>query len=275
MLRNAVSSLFLAFLTLSVGCGSVSNSPSPTPTPTPVASPTPSPTPTQSATSDSYLSTVFLEQGRVSTSVGTITLDTTANNGAGNIQFKGIGATNQMLILQFCAYPQTDLSLQSCTNITSLTTNANGDGSATFTLAQKGTLSGQFQLAQTNGAQLAVTGTDTTGTSFHSALLPAGTITGGIQQTTGHAPGSGIIIMNGADATIALNGTTPNHAFTTAVCSLFLNAPAPPCIPLANITTDVNGNATADIGAVQRDGFSIFRVSDADGVEFVTAFRVQ
>jgi hypothetical protein len=273
MLRISASFLFLTFLTLSVGCGSVSNSPSPTPTP--IASPTPTPTPTPSATSDKFLSTVFLEVGRFPAAVGTVTVDTASNNGAGNVQFKGIGLANTTLILQFCSYAQVDINLTNCTNITSLAVDANGDGSTNFTFPLKGTFSGIFQLLQTNDAQLAVTATDTIGTSFHSALLPAATVTGGIQQTTGHAPGSGVIVMNGTDATIALNGTTPNHAFNTAVCNLFLTGPTPQCIALANIMTDVNGNATADIGAVQRDGFSIFRVSDADGVEFVTAFRVQ
>ncbi|HLK54112.1 MAG TPA: hypothetical protein VKU42_11695, partial [Candidatus Angelobacter sp.] len=96
-----------------------------------------------------------------------------------------------------------------------------------------------------------------------------------IQQTTGNAPGSGNIVMNGPDATITLTGTTPNHTFTTAVCSLFPTGPAPaPCIALANVTTDAQGNATADVGPVQRDLFSIFQVSDSAGVEFITAFRI-
>jgi hypothetical protein len=280
LLRKATSFLFLAFLTLSVGCGSVSNNTlaSPTPTPTPVVSPTPTPTPSPSpsALSDAYLATVFLQQGRIPSTIGTITLDTVANLGAAHVQFTGIGATNTTLILQFCPYPQANPALLSCSNILSLTTDASGNAAAGFTFPGRGTFSGQFQIVQTNGAQLAVTGTDTVGGSFHSALLPAGTITAGIQQTTGNAPGSGTIVMNGPDATIALSGTTPNHTFATAVCSLFPTGPAPaPCIALANVTTDAQGNASVDVGPVQRDLFSIFRVSDSDGVEFVTAFRVQ
>lgn len=280
MLSKAALFLFLASLTSSVGCGSVNNTPaSPTPTPTPVGSPTPSPTPTPtptpSALSDAYLSTVFLQEGLISSTIGTITVDTVANKGAAHLQFTGIGATNTTLILQFCPYPQANPNLPSCTNITSLTTDASGNGSASFTFPGRGAFSGQFQIVQTNGAQLAVTGTDTVGGSFHSALLPAATITGGIQQTTGSAPGSGTIVMNGPDATITLSGTMPNHTFTTAVCSLFPTGPAPaPCIALANVTTDAQGNASVDVGPVQRDLFSIFTVSDSDGVEFVTAFRV-
>jgi hypothetical protein len=219
---------------------------------------------------------LFLQAGRISSTVGLIFVDTSANHGATHLQFTGIGATNTTLILQFCPYPQADPNLPSCNNITSLTTDANGNGSMNFTFPGRGTFSGQFQIVQTNGALLAATGTDTVGGSFHSALLPAGTITGGIQQTTGIAPGSGTIVMNGPDATITLSVTTPNHTFTTAVCSLFPTGPAPaPCIALANVTTDAQGNASVDVGPVQRDLFSIFQVSDSDGVEFLTAFRVQ
>lgn len=279
MLRKVSFCLSSTFLLLAIGCGSVSNSsnPTPTPTPTPVASPTPTatPTPTPAASPDAYLATIFLQQGQTPSKIGLIFVDTGANNGASHVQFSGIGETNTTLILQFCPYPQANPAVLNCSNILSLTTDASGSASEGFTFPGRGTFSGQFQIVQTNGAQLAVTGTDTTGRSFHSALLPAATVTGGIQQTTGSAPGSGNIVMNGTDATITLTGTTPNHTFTTAVCSLFPTGPAPaPCIALANITTDAQGNASADVGPVQRDLFSIFQVSDSDGVEFVTAFRV-
>lgn len=141
-----------------------------------------------------------------------------------------------------------------------------------FTFPQKGSYSGIFQVLQINDAQFLTTATDSTGISFQSALLPAGTVTGGIQQTTGNAPGIGAAVMNGATAHITLSGTTPNHTFSTAVCSLVLSTP---CANLANITTDAQGNASTDVGTVQAAGWSDFRVSDADGVEFVTAFRVQ
>ncbi len=281
MLRNVCLCLSSSLLLLAIGCGSVSGSSSnPTPTPTPVASPTPTPgaptpTPTPAASPDAYLATIFLQQGQTPSKIGLIFVDTGFNNGTSHVQFTGIGEPNTSLILQFCPYPQANPAVLNCSNVLALTTDANGSVNEGFTFPGKGTFSGQFQIVQTNGAQLAVTGTDTAGGSFHSALLPAATVTGGIQQTTGNAPGSGRIAMNGPDATITLSGTTPNHTFTTAVCSLFPTGPAPaPCIALANITTDAQGNASADVGAVPQDSFSIFQVSDTDGVEFITAFRV-
>jgi hypothetical protein len=116
-----------------------------------------------------------------------------------------------------------------------------------------------------------VTATGSSGTNFRSALLPAATITGGINQTTGSAPGGGSVVVTGTTAHLTLSGTTPNHTFGTAVCNSF---PAP-CDALASVTTDAQGNASADVGSVQPAGWSIFRVSDSAGAEFVSGFRVQ
>jgi hypothetical protein len=212
---------------------------------------------------------MFLGNGRTPSPVGPITIDISANDGSGNLHFTGIGENNTMLVLQFCPYPQ---AFNGCFNVTSLTTDATGGANVNFMFPQKGAYSGVFQLLQTNGAQLAVTATASSGINFRSALLPAATITGGIQQTTGNAPGSGTAVMNGPTAHITLTGTTPTHTFNTAVCSLIL---ATACAPLASVTTDAQGNASADVGAVQPAGWSVFRVSDSNGVEFVTAFRVQ
>ncbi|HKD79321.1 MAG TPA: hypothetical protein VKH81_06470 [Candidatus Angelobacter sp.] len=278
-MRRVILVSFSGLLIFLAGCGSVSsNTPGPTPTPTPVPSPTPNPSPsptpnpspTPSSTADSFLSTMFLIEGRSPSPIGPITVDTTANNGAGNLQLKSPGVNNTTLILQFCPYPQ---AFNGCSNVTSFTTDATGNANVNFTFPEKGTFSGLFQLLQTNTAEIGQTETGTSGKSFQSALLPAGTVTGGIQQTTGHAPGSGTAVVNGTTAHITLTATTPNHTFNTAVCDLF---PQAPCTVFANITTDAQGNASTDVGTVQQPvGATIFRISDADGVEFVTAFRVQ
>ncbi len=200
-------------------------------------------------------------------SQGQITIDTSANNGAGNLQLTNVGA-NLSLDLQFCPYP---FGYTNCITITSLTTDANGNANVNFTFSQKGTFSGVFQLAL-NGGQFAATGTGSSGMNFQSALLPAGSVTGSINQTTGNAAGSGSVAVNGTTAHLTLTGTTPNNTFTTAVCSLYL---ATACANLANVTTDASGNASQDIGSITPAGWSVFRVSDNSGVEFVSAFQVQ
>jgi hypothetical protein len=200
--------------------------------------------------------------------VGTITLDTSANNGAGNSQVQSL-PPNSTLFLQFCPYPQ---AFAGCSTVTSFTSDANGAANFGFIFPLKGTFSGVFQIEDGSGNQVAVTATDSTGVNFKSALLPAAAITGGIQQTTGNSPGSGTAVVTGTTAHITLTGALPSHTFSSAVCSVFLQTP---CAALANITTNAQGNASADVGAVQAAGWSVFRVSDASGVQFVTAFRVQ
>lgn len=194
-------------------------------------------------------------------------MDTTANNGAGNLQ-GFMESVNSSFTLQFCFFPQQQNS-SNCMNVTQFTSDASGFANVNFTFPNKGTFSGVFVIVDSGGNRAELAGTGTMGTSFKSALLPAATITGGIGQTTGNSPGSGSAAMNDATAHITLSGAFPNHTFNTALCNA-VNT----CTPLANITTDAMGNASADVGTVQQTGFVVFRVSDADGVQFITAFRV-
>lgn len=271
-------SLVIALLagTLLGGCGSGSHTspgmaptPSPIPSPSPGGTPSPSPTPSPGANApDSYLAQIFVSVGKNPVSQGQITVDSSANNGAGNLQLNNVGA-NLSLILQLCPYPQ---AFANCINVTPLTSDTNGNANINFQFPQKGAFAGEFQLVDMTGSQFAGAGTGFTGVNFRSALLPAGTITGGIAQPTGMAPGIGAITVTGTTAHVVLAGTTPNATFNVAVCSIF---PQTPCAPLANVVTDMNGNASMDVGTVQTAGSSIFRLSDAAGAEFVSGFRVQ
>jgi hypothetical protein len=272
--RTVPSILFTGLLLFLAGCGSVSNnmqpSPTPTPMPTPMPSPSPvpSPSPTPAAASDAYLSTWFFTVGRNPQPQGTISVDTSTNNGAGNIHAT-MPANNSTFVLQFCPYPQ---GFSNCMNVASITTGASATVNMNFTFPVKGTFSGAFQILDAGGSQAEATGTGSTGINFKSALLPAATVTGGINQTTGNSPGIGSAFVSGTTAHITLTGALPNHTFNTSVCSLFLQTP---CATLANITTNPQGNADANVGTIQPAGWSIFRISDASGVQFVTAFRVQ
>jgi hypothetical protein len=192
-------------------------------------------------------------------------VDTNANNGAGNMQ-ASVAAQNVTTTLQFCPYPQ---AFTNCINVATIPAGGPDFVNMNFTFPVKGTFSGAFQVVDSDGFPTEVAGTGNSGLSFKSALLPAATITGGIGQTTGSSPGSGAASMNGTTAHITLNGAFPNHTFNTALCDLSNR-----CTALTDITTDAQGNASADIGTVQQGG-NVFRVSDANGVQFVTAFRVQ
>ena len=99
-----------------------------------------------------------------------------------------VATGSSTFILQFCPYPQ---NFSNCMNVTSVTSNAQGAVNANFTFPAKGTFSGAFQIVDANGVQSEAAGNGSTGVSFKSALLPAATVTGGINQTTGNSPGFG------------------------------------------------------------------------------------
>lgn len=268
-MRTATLLLFTGIFLFLAGCGSVSSNMGPTPTPMPSPSPAPSPSPTP-ASPDTFLASWLNNVGRSAGPVGTITVDAAANNGAGSTQANGApGGGNSNFILQFCPYPQ---NFSNCLNVMAFSTNSSNTANLNFTFPMKGTFSGAFLIVDTTGFADQVSGTGTTGINFKSALLPAATITGGINQTTGNSPGFGSVIVTNSTAHIMLTGALPNHTFNTAMCGV---ATQFHCTTLANVTTNEQGNASADVGSVPLAGGSIFRVSDASGVQFVTAFRVE
>lgn len=111
----------------------------------PGATPTPAP-----SGPDSYLAQIFLTVGKNPVSQGQIMVDTTANNGAGNLQLNNVGA-GLNLILQLCPYPQ---AFTNCINVTSLSTDAGGNANVNFQFPQKGAFAGEFQLVGMSGNQL-------------------------------------------------------------------------------------------------------------------------
>jgi len=258
-------------------CGSSNTSTSVNPAPTaptstpPPSNPNPSPTPSPTPAPDSYLATIICcSVGKTQSAEGQITLDTSANNGAGNVQIVNNGGNipaNESMVLQFCPFPQ---NFMNCMNVTSLTTDSNGKANVNFTFPQKGTFSGVFQFVS-NGNQFLVTASGTSdGVNFKAAELPAGSVSGGIGSTTGNAPGSGTIAVTGTTPHLVLSGTLANHTFQLAKCAV--NGT---CIALGSVMTDAGGNASADVGAVQAFDATLFEVSDSAGVQFISAFRVQ
>lgn len=274
-MRTVFSILFTGLLLFLVGCGSVSSNMQPTPTPMPSPSPVPSPSPAPSpsptpASPDAFLASWLNNIGRSPGPLGAITVDATANNGAGSTQVNGLpGGGNSNFVLQFCPYPQ---NFSNCVNLMAFATNSTNTANLNFTFPMKGTFSGAFLIMDTTGFADQVSGTGTAGVNFKSALLPAATITGGINQTTGNSPGFGSVVVTNSTAHIMLTGALPNHTFNTAMCDVGTQVQ---CTTLANVTTNAQGNASADVGSVPLAGGPIFRVSDASGVQFVTAFRVQ
>ena len=256
-----VSVLGVALL---IGCGSSSTPTSGGTTPTTPGTPgTPAPNGSTTAP-DAYQAGIENTIGKNITSMGQITVDTSANNGAGTLQVQVGTSQSTTFILQFCPYPQ---AFNGCLNVQSF----NGSGmvmtSVNFQFPAKGTFAGEFQI-MANGAQQFVGDLGLSGS--HAALLPARGVTGGIGQTTGSAPGSGTVTVNNQTAHVTLSATTANHTFTVAICGLF---PSTPCSVLGTVMTDAQGNGSADFTGVA--GVPVIRVSDTEGAEFVSGFRVE
>ena len=268
---RAVLLVFIGLLLPLIGCGSGSKTTTSTMTPsTPPTSSSPptTPTPAPSSASDSYLATMTLTIGKNPTNHGQVTIDTSANNGAGILQLNNVGFTN--VELQFC--PQGVNS--ACNNIAPFSSDAGGNATVNFTFPEKGTFAGVWQVVNSgcsSGCQDAASTIGDSGVGFRSAVLPAGSITGGIGQVTGNAAGSGTVTVTNSVAHLTLSGTTANHTFHVALCG---TPQGLGCASLSDVTTDAQGSASADVGSIQPFGSSVFLVSDSAGVEFISAFRV-
>jgi hypothetical protein len=273
MRRKAALILVIGISVAFLQCGGNSNTtpaanaPSPSPASTnPTPAPTPAPSPSTSP--DSYLTTVICCLiSRTPVAVGQTTVDASANNGAG--VWPSVGTSSGVtMVLKFCPYSQ---SGKNCLTVATYTA---GGGNVNFTFPAKGSFAGNF-IAYVNGdstdPEVYTTSGASSGLNFQSAMLSAGTITGGIGQTTGNAAGSGVMTATGTTAHLALTGTLANQTFQVSVCWL----DASHCRALSTITTDAQGNASADVGTLQNQDNDVFLVSDSSGVEFISAFRVQ
>ncbi len=251
-------------------CGGSSNTTPTANTPSPVPGST-NPTPSPTTSPDSYLATVICcVISRTPTPVGQMTVDTSANNGAGVWPPVATGG-GVMMVLKFCPYSQ---SGKNCMTVASYTGASSGSPPVNFTFPSKGTFAGNF-IAYVNGdntdPEVYTASGASSGLNFRAAMLPASTITGGIGQSTGTASGSGMITATGTTAHLALAGTLASHTFQVSVCGL----DAAHCRALSNITTDSQGNANSDVGTLNNQDSNVFLVSDSSGVEFISAFRVQ
>jgi hypothetical protein len=155
-------------------------------------------------------------------------------------------------------------------NITSFTTDANGNANVNFTFPQKGTFAGLFQTVVNGDVMLFTSSGSTSALNFRAAMLPAATVSGGVGQGAGSAPGSGVLTVTGTTPHLTLNGTLPSHAFQVSACG-----PAGNCRNLGSVTTDAQGTASADVGMLQTFDVVTFEASDSSGVEFISAFRAQ
>jgi hypothetical protein len=103
---------------------------------------------------------MFEGVGRTPAPDGQVTVDTTANNGAGRLSLIGVGTgANTSFILRFCPYPQ---SFTGCTNLASFATDAKGNATVNFQFPQKGAFAGEFLVTDMTGFDFAGSATGST-----------------------------------------------------------------------------------------------------------------
>jgi hypothetical protein len=266
-------------LLLASGCGGVTNSSTnPTPSPTPTPSPAPAPNPTPSNAPDNYSAYLLSSVGRNNfiLNAGTVKVDTAANNGAGVLQLQpnsGAPTAAAPFTLLFCPYPTTyqniPFNYQNCITVATFTWDGQNSDSVNFTMP-KGTWSGAFELIE-NGVQFVAGGMSTSspGVGFHSALLPASSVAGGIGTATGPDTGSGSMSTNGTTLNVQIAGAMPDDTYNVQLCTLDGS-----CKGVGTLASDGSGNIS---GSLATGDWSIFigeiALSDNAGVEFISAFR--
>jgi hypothetical protein len=235
---------------------------------------TTSPTNPTPATPDAFQTdySIIDHHGLVLGPFGTISIDMSANNGAGSIvgQSPDLGVTQR---LQFCPYLGAN---QNCFDLVSFTPDNQGKVNASFTFPRMGTWAGTFLIIDPQGLKRGFSSegrNSGSGTSFKATLLPASTITGGVGEITGSAPlTQGSAEVDGLTVNVKLTGTTANDKFSAKFCTA--SGPTD-CMQLGSFTSDASGNATAALTMTSADFSGVLLVSDGNGVQFAGAFRVQ
>lgn len=296
MHSRAIAALFaIVVLLLLMGCGSNSKSTSTnTPTPTPGTT-----TPaggtgtgsggtgtggsTLSSAPDNYFATEFLENGALRMAVGSLSVDVSANNGAGSAH--GDSGFSNSQKLQFCPYLG---AFSNCFDVASFTLDSQGMFNFNFTFPHKGAQFGVFRLVtDPGGGEVANFGagvaTQTGSPSFTATLLLAAMVPGGVGESAGTASlthgtvtVTGVSTGNGTFANsyhFELTGVPANDTFTPKIC--FMQGPSR-CVFLSTFKSDASGNASASVTTITDNAPVVVLVMDGQGVvEYISGFRVQ
>ncbi len=267
--------LFVFLISFTLACGNGNKTAS---TPTTTVPTTPAPTSggtsgtggtgSPATAPDNFFAVMYQFAGRYTIDSGSVSVDATANNGAGTLQFDG-GVANVEYQLQFCGWGS---HFSSCTNLTAFTPTANAQPeSVTFTMP-KGNWSGFFQVWTASVGSYANDDIgQRSGLNFSAAMLPASSISGGTGMPVGSDNGSGTFVINGTTAQLKVTGAKPNQAYSFEWCAV----DASPCTVLSSVTSDASGNINTTLDASKWGLPGLFALSDASGLEFVTGFRVQ
>ncbi len=180
---------------------------------------------------------------------------TTANgqvsiDASGNVTVQLTGATaSTSFTVQFC--PAFDASINqtapACFNVTTLSTDASGNGSSTVEFPQPGNWAGDFQL-MVDGKEQFITTLEpgVNGETFLATLEPETTTNGGtVTMTSSQSPlTSGAVTYANGTVTFAMTGASPNSMFTTTESETrYVGSSG--TYELNTFSTDAQGDATS------------------------------
>jgi hypothetical protein len=217
---------------------------------------------------------MFYSEGHGTDPVGMLALNAAANDGSGTVHANAAGTPNSNFIIDFWPFGQSE---QAMYQVGSFSTDENGNINAIFHFPGKGNFAGSFPIFIVNPdgrSQYFGIGPNPfdSAVNYSAPLLPASSISGGVNGATGTAAGSGRVTVTGNSAVITLAGALPSHSFKVRLCGTLTQ-----CFPdLGTMNTDAKGNANAtlNMNGTGPSGGS-FVLTDSAGAEYISGFHVQ
>jgi hypothetical protein len=200
---------------------------------------------------------------------GKVSVDTTGNT---TVTLSGAGASNTYT-LQFCTALDSDYQTQGayapdCFDVTTVTTDATGDGTATVKFPRPGDWAGDFSLNNSSGKAVYRTTLSPTlsNETYFSTLLPDTKTDGGMVTTlSAQAPlTSGTVTYSNGTLQFTVKGASPNTSYYTSSSeNVYIDSSG--SYQLTTFTTDASGNGSSTFAwANLSPGGDLFQVGQSD-----------